>query len=57
MANIVFRCPKEDSYLPVNSAEIGGRFDETTLATVLVGPHHSRVPKLSLLALPRLRIW
>ncbi|OCK53807.1 c-type cytochrome [Bradyrhizobium sp. LMTR 3] len=29
-------------------AEIGGRFDETTLATFLASPHHSRMPNLSL---------
>lgn len=29
-------------------AEIGGRFDETTLATFLNSPHHSRMPNLSL---------
>jgi mono/diheme cytochrome c family protein len=28
--------------------EIGGRFDETTLATFLASPHHSRMPNLSL---------
>jgi mono/diheme cytochrome c family protein len=29
-------------------AEIGGRFDETALATFLASPHHSRMPNLSL---------
>ena len=29
-------------------AEIGGRFDETVLATFLASPDHSRMPNLSL---------
>jgi mono/diheme cytochrome c family protein len=29
-------------------AQIGGRFDETALATFLASPHHSRMPNLSL---------
>jgi len=29
-------------------AQIGGRFDETTLATFLASPHHSCMPNLSL---------
>ena len=28
--------------------QIGGRFDETALATFLASPHHSRMPNLSL---------